>query len=166
MEQQHPRQFGMSYSTYLHTAILVNDHKRIQDILSCKRDLNVQYYGQESTPLRHAILQCNADIVEMLLKAGACPNHTLADGLSAFHYAVRTYGQSIRCNNLTGKLRVLLKLLRAGATVDDTIRSDLANAYYTIEGIYLKDVSPSTAWPQSARPGTPLPEPLGEDLYT
>ena len=157
--------FEMMVSYYLHNAILTNDHKRLEEILCKTIDLNKLYYNQQSTPLRHAILQCNPDIVEMLLNHGASPNHTLEDGLSAFHYAVRTYGPSIRCNNLTCKLRVLLKLLRAGASIDESISQELAKAYYSVEGIYLRDSSPTT-WSQSVRPGTPLLESLVEDLYT
>ena len=155
----------MSSSQELHNAILSNDHKRIENALQYIREVNAYYYGSKSTPLRHAILQCNPDIVDILLKKGANPNHKLDDGLTAFHYAVRTYGPSIRCNNLTGKLRVLLKLLRAGATVDELIAKDLEAAYYKVEGIYLKDFN-TTASLQSARPDTPLQESLGEDLYT
>jgi hypothetical protein len=181
--------FPMAYSQELHNAILANDMPRIERALERVSELNAQYYGSKSTPLRHAILQCNPYIVDMLLSRGACPNHKLEDGLTAFHYAVRMYGPSIRSNNLTMKLRVLLRLLRSNAYIHTkdpqgkTAREELEEANYMIEGIYLKEYIPleqsakacalavpleqsAKACSLSARPSTPLPTPLGEDLYT
>jgi hypothetical protein len=167
--------FPMAYSQELHNAILANDMPRIEKVLERVRELNCQYYNSKATPLRHAIIQCNPYIVDMLLKRGACPNHKLEDGLTAFHYAVRTYGSTIRSNNLTMKLRVLLRLLRSGAYIHikdpqgKTAREELEEANYTIEGIYLKESIPYSApkaCSQSARPGTPLQESLEGDLYT
>jgi hypothetical protein len=74
------------------------------------------------------------------------------------------------------KLRVLLRLLRSNAYIHTkdpqgkTAREELEEANYTIEGIYLKEYIPleqsAKACSLSARPSTPLPTPLGEDLYT
>lgn len=172
MTTQNINYFPMSYSYELHNAILANDMPRIEKALENVRELNCLYYNSKSTPLRHAILQCNPTIVELLLKRGASPNHRLEDGLTAFHYAVRTYGASIRMHNLTMKLRVLLHLLRNGADPDTTdskgvsARKDLESAQYTIDRMYLVEhCSDPKAFEQPARPGTPLQESLEGGLY-
>lgn len=164
----------MAYSQELHNAILANDMPRVEQALEHVKDLNAQYYGSRSTPLRHAILQCNPHIVDMLLTKGACPNHKLEDGLTAFHYAVRTYGPLIRNNNLTMKLRVLLRLLRSNAYIHTkdlqgkSVLEELEKANYKVEGIYLKEDVPytvATASSQSDHPSILLPTPLEEGLY-
>ena len=163
----------MAHSLELHNAILANDMDRIEKVLPHISNLNLQYTNSNSTPLRHAILQCNPHIASLLMEEGADPNHKLADGLTAFHYAVKTYGTTLRKNNLTMKLRVLLHLLRNGADPDTTdskgvsARSDLEAAKYIIDRMYLVEhCSDSKAFEQPARPGTPLQESLEGDLYT
>ncbi|MGI9470886.1 MAG: acyltransferase family protein [Rubripirellula sp.] len=85
------------------------DLASLQQLIDNDKSLDAQQPGTGQTPLSLAVIQNHPEAVALLLKAGANPNETVADGTPPLHYAA-----------ILGCSEVAAELFDAGANVEAT----------------------------------------------